>query len=656
MRLRITGEGIEELHDLEEGETVLGRTDDCGLCLRVRSISRKHAKFVLREGRLSVEDVGSSNGILIGGKKIEKADLKPGDEMQIGTFIVKVEATQDEDDSDEEKTSLIPPPAAGSESGGDVPAPEEPDEEDEPTPFDPSMLPAPADANPTQVVSREGRLFIRDPATGREVEVAPVVPGGAIAEAGRKRPSRVKHVAIGTIAVIAAAVALKLLTASQRPPVQEPPPKVLTAQEYSDLLLQGLSDLDNGDVTAAMDKTLRAYKGRPSVPVARIAADIIKAWPDAQKGDLDRQRELVLRLRELRRAGADARLVEFANRQLEKLAGEAQYEADVAEAKALYENGDVAQAWERIRGVPESSATRAKFAELIAACRKARSDSLRESLARDSAAGRWGEAINSIDALLALSPDDKAELESRRLELRQKQGISERIEEAEKALAEGNIEQAERIVPSLPEREREQLGARIEFEKQLRKARIAYNAGNVPVALSTLEGLENPRATDMRGRIAKVFAAWEAARAKENNLDFDGALVLWREIADAETDAENFFLKEALAAEDSVPKKREDAAARLQRAGDEARLKSDFAEARKNYAASAELGGEASVLSLAALAKEGELDFNKAMNQEKSDPKEAIRLYKLVLAKLPADHRFCLRARESLAKLEPANK
>lgn len=61
----------EEQVELGAGAYVLGRSADCDVVLRDPSISRRHASLLLRGGRLTLADLGSSNGTFIDGERVE---------------------------------------------------------------------------------------------------------------------------------------------------------------------------------------------------------------------------------------------------------------------------------------------------------------------------------------------------------------------------------------------------------------------------------------------------------------------------------------------------------------------------------------------------------------------------------------------------------
>src|SRR4051794_14175619 len=56
-------------------------------------LSRNHARFTLLEnGRVRVEDLGSTNGTWLGGRRVQAAEIGPGDEVQIGRVTARVQS------------------------------------------------------------------------------------------------------------------------------------------------------------------------------------------------------------------------------------------------------------------------------------------------------------------------------------------------------------------------------------------------------------------------------------------------------------------------------------------------------------------------------------------------------------------------------------
>ena len=66
--------------------TRIGRSPDCDIFLDDVTVSRNHAVLVDEGGRFYVEDQGSLNGTFVNRKRIDRAPLEEGDELQVGKY------------------------------------------------------------------------------------------------------------------------------------------------------------------------------------------------------------------------------------------------------------------------------------------------------------------------------------------------------------------------------------------------------------------------------------------------------------------------------------------------------------------------------------------------------------------------------------------
>jgi len=72
--------------DLPQGETLVGRSASCQVTLDDPLVSREHARIRIQGATAMVEDLGSRNGVQLGGKPISgSASLSTGDRIRIGT-------------------------------------------------------------------------------------------------------------------------------------------------------------------------------------------------------------------------------------------------------------------------------------------------------------------------------------------------------------------------------------------------------------------------------------------------------------------------------------------------------------------------------------------------------------------------------------------
>jgi pSer/pThr/pTyr-binding forkhead associated (FHA) protein/tetratricopeptide (TPR) repeat protein len=85
--LTISRDGVvEQQISLEKDVTTLGRLEDNDVVLRDGSISRHHAQIERHGGQFIIKDLGSQNGIWVGGSRVTQVDLKPGAQLVIGVF------------------------------------------------------------------------------------------------------------------------------------------------------------------------------------------------------------------------------------------------------------------------------------------------------------------------------------------------------------------------------------------------------------------------------------------------------------------------------------------------------------------------------------------------------------------------------------------
>ncbi|HLG18204.1 MAG TPA: FHA domain-containing protein [Bdellovibrionota bacterium] len=85
------GEPTRTLHFQDE-VIYFGRSKKNEVVLRDSAVSRRHAKLFFQGNHLIVEDLGSSNGTMIAGKRIERTVVALGQSIEIGPFVVTVEA------------------------------------------------------------------------------------------------------------------------------------------------------------------------------------------------------------------------------------------------------------------------------------------------------------------------------------------------------------------------------------------------------------------------------------------------------------------------------------------------------------------------------------------------------------------------------------
>ena len=71
---------------LDADTVTVGRHPESDIFLDDITVSRRHAQFNRTQSGFSVSDVGSLNGTYVNRQRADQADLRGGDEVQIGKY------------------------------------------------------------------------------------------------------------------------------------------------------------------------------------------------------------------------------------------------------------------------------------------------------------------------------------------------------------------------------------------------------------------------------------------------------------------------------------------------------------------------------------------------------------------------------------------
>lgn len=74
---------------LEKDRMVVGRDPACEITIDNLGISRQHCAFEIRGDSFLIQDLGSSNGTYVNGKKVSQFFLNDGDEVVIGKYTLR---------------------------------------------------------------------------------------------------------------------------------------------------------------------------------------------------------------------------------------------------------------------------------------------------------------------------------------------------------------------------------------------------------------------------------------------------------------------------------------------------------------------------------------------------------------------------------------
>ena len=84
----LAGQNLGQMFPVGESETLIGRAHDAAVRLQDDGVSRRHAKVVNTAGLISIEDLGSANGTLVNGRRVERTALQDGDKIQVGSVTI----------------------------------------------------------------------------------------------------------------------------------------------------------------------------------------------------------------------------------------------------------------------------------------------------------------------------------------------------------------------------------------------------------------------------------------------------------------------------------------------------------------------------------------------------------------------------------------
>jgi len=66
---------------------IIGRKNTCDLRIPLSSVSRQHCTIHVHDGRIKLQDMGSSNGTFHNDSRVQEATLAAGDEVVVGPVV-----------------------------------------------------------------------------------------------------------------------------------------------------------------------------------------------------------------------------------------------------------------------------------------------------------------------------------------------------------------------------------------------------------------------------------------------------------------------------------------------------------------------------------------------------------------------------------------
>ena len=82
--LSVIVDATQQRVDLSPGTVSIGRAKDCDINIPDKTISAHHARIVTYFDASYIEDLSSTNGTYLNGKRVKMHTLHPGDEISLG--------------------------------------------------------------------------------------------------------------------------------------------------------------------------------------------------------------------------------------------------------------------------------------------------------------------------------------------------------------------------------------------------------------------------------------------------------------------------------------------------------------------------------------------------------------------------------------------
>jgi hypothetical protein len=90
-------------HPLQPPSLVVGRGTEADLRINDPGVSRRHVEFEVEESAeggvtITVQDLGSTNGVLVDGHRVARAPLREGSEVRVGRTTMTVRVVEEDAD------------------------------------------------------------------------------------------------------------------------------------------------------------------------------------------------------------------------------------------------------------------------------------------------------------------------------------------------------------------------------------------------------------------------------------------------------------------------------------------------------------------------------------------------------------------------------
>ena len=614
---------------------IIGRGSACDLQLDSEKLSRKHCILRVDKERVTIEDLGSKNGMRINGKKIKNTvEIQVGDELGFSdafTFVLRGPATT-------QASAPQAPVAALAEAG-------------ERTPEE----------------SKFGQAFAEihagaaEPQAGMHLPAVIVQPGLVVSEStpvanhpAAKSPGITRNM----LYVLCGIGVLVLLILMNSKGGDKGHQGMDSHDLYAKILDNVVEQFEKGSYNGKeLDASLS--KARSLVAnneIALILIDIAKLNVESS-GNFERYNWIdAKRLTgELIDAKPKSPKVEkWANAYMTFLVEESRHINLVMEVRQHL----AAQRWKEVlqsyKKIPDDCMFKKMYRGMADGAQQILAESTQDAAKKAFAQSRWSEAVALYENAKIYAPESEAVLmdgiiKKAESHMNNQNHLKEAQELLKKEDFKGAIEAAEWVEKdSMYFAEAEQLQTSARGSQLLKDALKNYNAGQAEKAMELLKN--EPSAKDMVTKMAKVVQAVQAAGNAIKERELDKAIGLWNNIVQWEADKQNFYNVEA---QNNIttwgsPKK---LSSTYKEWGDEAFQAKKYKVARMYYEKSKNFDPELATKPLDDMKKLAFHYFNTGYNMKDLNKQKTLEYLSQVIDMLPPDDRMYMESEKLIEKL-----
>jgi pSer/pThr/pTyr-binding forkhead associated (FHA) protein len=168
----LDAQGAPQERELRDGSHTIGRSSSNDIVVSGPLVSRQHARLIVAEGRVHIEDLRSRNGTTVNEERISSVELRPGDQISLAGFPLELAGPAGAEPAGPEAGTVILDAPTAPEPAESLPAPQ-------PASFDPSATvairrPGPAAPAPPPLGVVPDELLARPLISERELAAAGV--------------------------------------------------------------------------------------------------------------------------------------------------------------------------------------------------------------------------------------------------------------------------------------------------------------------------------------------------------------------------------------------------------------------------------------------------------------------------------------------------